>query len=278
MAGMRRAKQPVSALLAGPYGHPYHPMLVTVPIGAWVISLGFDLASQVASKPAFLAQGSEWLIAAGALGAVAAGLAGFLDLLAIAPGTPAFRTACTHMCINLVLIFAYAGNFAWRYRTRARGGPVDLRLVALSAGCVAALAVSGYLGGKLTYRYGVRVASEATQAAGFVQASLPVAGGRRTGPARRGRLGRSWLLQAVPRPAGNRRLRRRLGADRRIRHHHVDGPPHISTDGGAELRVIGQARVIGGLPEAPDEPIPEVVICPRTGVQGEHGRLAAAGL
>ena len=29
-SGMRQAKQPVSALLAGPYGHPLHPMLVTV--------------------------------------------------------------------------------------------------------------------------------------------------------------------------------------------------------------------------------------------------------
>jgi uncharacterized membrane protein len=29
------------------------------------------------------------------------------------------------------------------------------------------LGVSGYLGGKLAYRYGVRVADEATQAAGF---------------------------------------------------------------------------------------------------------------
>ena len=34
-----RGKQPVSATLAGPYGHPFHPILVTVPIGAWAASL-----------------------------------------------------------------------------------------------------------------------------------------------------------------------------------------------------------------------------------------------
>ena len=51
-SGMRQAKQPVSALLAGPYGHPYHPMLVTAPIGAWVASLVFDIASRLVSKPA----------------------------------------------------------------------------------------------------------------------------------------------------------------------------------------------------------------------------------
>ncbi len=213
MTGMRRSKKPASALLAGPYGHPYHPMLVTVPIGAWVISLGFDVASQVASKPGFLVQGSQWLIAAGLLGAVAAGLVGFLDLVVIPPGTRAFRTACTHMYVNLVLIFAYAGNFAWRYRNPSHGRPVDPRLVALSAASVTALAFSGYLGGKLAYRYGVRVASEVTQAEGFVPAAQPAAGEHQPNGSGRGRLGRPGLLQPVPRPARYRRLRRRLGPD-----------------------------------------------------------------
>jgi uncharacterized membrane protein len=40
-----QAKRPVSAALAGPYGHPFLPILVTVPIGAWVASLAFDIAS-----------------------------------------------------------------------------------------------------------------------------------------------------------------------------------------------------------------------------------------
>ncbi len=59
-----RGKQPVSAVLAGPYGHPFHPMLVTVPIGAWVASFVFDLASHV-SSPAALATGAFWLIGSG---------------------------------------------------------------------------------------------------------------------------------------------------------------------------------------------------------------------
>ena len=42
---LQQAKRPVSPLLAGPYGHPLHPMLVTVPIGAWVAATVFDLAS-----------------------------------------------------------------------------------------------------------------------------------------------------------------------------------------------------------------------------------------
>jgi uncharacterized membrane protein len=183
-AEMRRAKHPVSAVLAGPYGHPYHPILVTIPIGAWVISLGFDIASHLASKPAFLVQGSEWLIAAGLAGGVAAGLAGLLDLAAIPVGTVAFRTACTHMFINLLLMTAYAGNFAWRYHSQSRS-PVDPRIIALSAASVAALGVSGYLGGKLTFRYGVRVATEATQVEGFLEPGVRLGSGQHTDRPRR---------------------------------------------------------------------------------------------
>ena len=42
---LQRAKQPRTAL-AGPYGHPFHPMLVTLPIGAWVSSLVFDIIAR----------------------------------------------------------------------------------------------------------------------------------------------------------------------------------------------------------------------------------------
>ena len=168
--GLRHAKRPVSALLAGPYGHPYHPMLVTIPIGAWLISLGFDIASHISSTPGFLARGSEWLIAIGVVGAILAGSVGFLDLAAIPAGTRAFRTGCTHMFINVTLIVAYGVDFGLRYRSYGQGSPVSDKMIALSVACVLALAVSGYLGGKLAYRYGVRVASETTQAEGFLGA------------------------------------------------------------------------------------------------------------
>ncbi|GAB3908409.1 hypothetical protein GCM10027612_82730 [Microbispora bryophytorum subsp. camponoti] len=49
----------------------------------------------------------------------------------------------------------------------AAAGPVPLGPLLLSAISLALLVVSGYLGGKLAYRYGVRVADEVTQADGF---------------------------------------------------------------------------------------------------------------
>ncbi|SCL36677.1 Uncharacterized membrane protein [Micromonospora rhizosphaerae] len=165
MESSAQAKAPVTAL-AGPYGHPLHPALVAVPIGAWIASFVFDLASRVVDHPGFLADGSRWLIAIGVLGALAAAVTGFLDLLAIPPRTPAFRTALVHMSLNLAVTAAYAINFL------ARGGqpaaaPVPWGALAASAVSLAALSVSGYLGGKLAYRYGVRVADESTQAEGY---------------------------------------------------------------------------------------------------------------
>lgn len=163
-----RAKRPVSAALAGPYGHPFHPILVTVPIGAWVGSLVFDIASHLVHDPAFLAQGAWWLIALGVIGALVAAMVGFLDLFAIPPGTRAFRVGLLHMTLNLLVTAAYAGNFLWRQAGHGPAGSVGAGKLTLNAVSLVVLGVSGYLGGKLAYRYGVRVADENTQAEGFV--------------------------------------------------------------------------------------------------------------
>ena len=159
------AKRPVTPL-AGPYGHPFHPILVTLPIGAWVVSLVFDVAAVWAGEPDVFVKGAFWLIAAGIVGALGAALFGLMDLLAIRRGTPAFRTGLTHMALNLIVVVLFAISFALR-RDHLDDGDATIAAVALSAVAVAILAVSGWLGGKLAYRYGVRVADEATQAEGF---------------------------------------------------------------------------------------------------------------
>lgn len=165
---MNDAKHPVSALLTGPYGHPFHPILVTVPIGAWVCVLVFDIASHVVNQPGPLTQGAEWLIAVGVVGALAAATVGFLDLFAIPTGTAAFRVGLLHMTLNLIVTAAYVGNFFWRHGTYTDGNAVAGGPLALSVVSLAVLGVSGYLGGKLAFRYGVRVVDERTQAEGYI--------------------------------------------------------------------------------------------------------------
>ena len=114
-----------------------------------------------------MAQGSQWLIAIGVAGAAAAATIGFLDLIAIPSGTPAFRTGLTHMTLNLIVTAAYVVNFIWRHGEYGRPTAVGLGALVLSVLSLAVLAVSGFLGGKLAYRYGVRVAHETDQADGF---------------------------------------------------------------------------------------------------------------
>jgi hypothetical protein len=58
------AKRPVTPL-AGPYGHPFHPILVTAPIGASVVSLVFDVTSRWAGEAEVFVKGSFWLIGVG---------------------------------------------------------------------------------------------------------------------------------------------------------------------------------------------------------------------
>jgi uncharacterized membrane protein len=170
---LQPAKRPVSALLAGPYGHPFHPLLVTVPIGTWVAATVFDLASHVVADPDFLARGALWLIAIGVLGALVAALVGFLDLLAIPPGTRAFRVALVHMTLNLAVTAGYIAGFLGRRAGDGPAAPVPWSQVVLSLVCLAVLGASGFLGGTLAFRYGVRVADEATQADGYAGAPRP---------------------------------------------------------------------------------------------------------
>lgn len=164
-----QSKRPVTAI-AGPYGHPVHPILVTVPIGAWVASLAFDLASHVADEGEVFAKGSHWLIGLGVLGALAAAAFGFLDLLAIPTGTLAFRTGLAHMALNLAVVAAFAVSFVIRRPDLDSVDEVGAGLIGLSVAALLALGLSGWLGGKLTYRFGVRVVDEGTQADGFTTA------------------------------------------------------------------------------------------------------------
>ncbi|WP_026413314.1 DUF2231 domain-containing protein [Actinomadura oligospora] len=168
---LRQAKRPVT-LLSGTYGHPLHPILVTMPIGAWVTSLVFDVASRIVHDPSFLTRGSLWLIAVGVFGALAAAVFGFLDLLVITPGTRAFRTALLHMALNLAVTAGYGAGWAWRALSD-HYDQVEAGQITLSVVCLAVLGGSGYLGGRLAYRYGVRVADENTQAEGFTVTKHP---------------------------------------------------------------------------------------------------------
>jgi len=161
---LRRAKRPRSPL-AGPYGHPFHPIAVTIPLGTWTASIVFDIIAFFVDDPEPFVVGAAVLIVVGLVGAVVAAILGLLDLATLATGTPARRTALVHMAINLAVVVIFAIGAVIRFTSD--DDEVNVFAFILSLVALAALGVSGWLGGKLSYHYGVRVADEATQAEGF---------------------------------------------------------------------------------------------------------------
>jgi uncharacterized membrane protein len=170
---VREAKNPVS-VLAGPYGHPFHPILVTVPIGAWVCALIFDIATRVSDAgSSALVEASYWLIGIGIVGALVAAIFGLLDLLSIPRRTRAFTTGLVHMTLNVTVVGLFVVNFVWRHNDYDELTKVKAGQLILSAATIAVLGVSGWLGGMLAYHFGVRVADEVRQADGFRRGSAP---------------------------------------------------------------------------------------------------------
>ncbi|HEU4807374.1 MAG TPA: DUF2231 domain-containing protein [Homoserinimonas sp.] len=161
---LEAAKHPRTPL-AGPYGHPFHPILVTIPIGTWVASLIFDIIAGTSEDPTVFVTGAQALIAIGIIGGLLAAIFGLLDFVMIAAGTQAKKTAVTHMALNLGVVALFIINYF--VRVGAEHDEVNVLGIVLSVIGLALLGMSGWLGGKLAYRYGVRVADEQTQAEGF---------------------------------------------------------------------------------------------------------------
>lgn len=156
---LRHAKRPATPI-AGPYGHPFHPVLVTVPIGAWIAAVLFDAVSLLAEDGAAFVVGARWLYAVGVVGALVAAVFGLLDYSRLTRGTRAKRIATLHLVLNLAAVLVFA--IAWAVHL---GGdePTVAGLVLGVVGLVG-IGVSGFLGGELVFRHGVRVADEADQA------------------------------------------------------------------------------------------------------------------
>jgi uncharacterized membrane protein len=165
-AGHLQSKKPLSPV-AGSYGHPVHPILVTLPIGAWVFSLVFDFVSYGSSEPRIWSVGAMWLVLFGVIGAALAAVWGVIDLRNIPKATAAFNTGRLHATLNSAAIVIFLVGFLWRFRTQDSWDASPVGPLVLSILGMAVVGASGFLGGKLAYHYGVRVADESVQAEGF---------------------------------------------------------------------------------------------------------------
>ena len=136
---------PVKDALSGTWlGHPLHPVLTDVPIGAWASSLVLDLFGGKQARGA-----AETLVGVGIVSAVptaAAGLSDFSDTFGVER-----RVGTVHAAFNTVALGLYAASWLARRRGRHTTG------VALGVGGALAVAGGGFLGGHLSYGKGVGV-------------------------------------------------------------------------------------------------------------------------
>lgn len=149
--GLDRAVTPVSAavqkalgrrvvqnaLHGVPLGHAVHPILVQVPIGAWVSAGVLDVVPR--TGPAV-----PTLITVGITAAVPAAAAGLADWSQQHPQQK--RVGLVHAGLNLLAVALYAKSL--RSRMRSRG----VRGRAWAYAGLATVGVSGFLGGHLSYR------------------------------------------------------------------------------------------------------------------------------
>lgn len=133
-------------------GHPLHPVVVALPIGAWCVSGWYDARGARSSDPRhdYAADGALRVGLVSALAAVVTGLPQYLDTRDGVRREAAVHAALNNVAFSLFLV-------SWGLRKRGRR-PLGRKLSAAALGIVG---VSGYLGGDLAFRHGVGVRPQA---------------------------------------------------------------------------------------------------------------------
>ena len=134
---------PLRQLLSGrPIGHPLHPALVAVPIGAWLSASMLDLTPGGRAA-------AQRLVGFGCLAALPPAASGASDWLETTGADR--RVGFVHLAVNDVALMTYVAS--WRSRRRGR----QARGAALAMLGSGLLAAGGWLGGHLAYTRGVGV-------------------------------------------------------------------------------------------------------------------------
>src|SRR5437762_7831084 len=138
-----------------PLRHPLHPMLVHFPIGLFLLSLSFELASLVFPSVPNLVRDSFYAMLLGVITALIAAVPGVVDYTDIRSDHPAKRTATTHLTLNLIVVALYGINLGVRSSSLV-DPKISFGSLILSVVGVALMSVSGYVGGRLVIEGGIR--------------------------------------------------------------------------------------------------------------------------
>ncbi|MGC2191362.1 MAG: Rieske 2Fe-2S domain-containing protein [Candidatus Dormiibacterota bacterium] len=128
-------------------GHPIHPALTDVPIGAWMGASLLDLSD--GGEGGGMARGADALVALGCAGAVAAAVTGLADWQDQVGKGRDLGTA--HALINTSALALFCASLALRLKG-ARRPAIGLSLLGLGTATAGA-----YIGGDMVYRLGMQV-------------------------------------------------------------------------------------------------------------------------
>jgi len=135
-------------------GHPVHPILIPFPLALWVTSFASDVLFYFLRHPTLLVI-SKFLLAAGCLGGLAAAIPGIIDWLSIKDGE--VRTVANwHARLNVIALIVFAISLFLRMGSYSHfvGHRLTIPFL-LSLIGVILIAISGWLGGELVFRYGI---------------------------------------------------------------------------------------------------------------------------
>ena len=138
-----RGRDVKDALNGAWLGHPLHPALTDVPIGAWMMAQVFDVMDQYSPRGRY-ADAAQVCITTGLVGAVGAAITGLTDWSDT--GGQARRIGLVHGLVNITATSLFLASALMRRRGRTAGA-----VAASSTGFVAAMA-GAYLGGSLVYQ------------------------------------------------------------------------------------------------------------------------------
>lgn len=137
--------------------HPIHPMLVPIPIGAFVLSFVGDILHTARPEDPYWYAFSYSCIGLGILFAVFAAVAGAVDYLSVRMSAAGFRTATRHALLNVAMLGSYLVSFLLRRNDAALPAPRWPAAVGFGVLGLVFLGAAGWLGGKLAYEHRVGV-------------------------------------------------------------------------------------------------------------------------